>query len=67
MAETNKVDKIKLPAEMLQRLKDMDASIAESERGIEVMKRLGTDVSKLQEQINWAKEVRKTLLENFGE
>jgi hypothetical protein len=67
MAETTAVNKIKLPPEMFQRLKDMEASIAESERGIEVMKRLGTDVSKLEEQITWAKEVRKTLLENFGD
>ncbi len=67
MAETKLPAKITLPPEMLQRLKDMDSSIAESERGIAVMKRLGTDVSKLEEQVNWAKEVRKTLLENFGD
>lgn len=56
----------KLPPEVLQNLRDMDKTIAEAEKGIKSLKSLKMDVSALTGQIEWAKEVQKTLLRDFG-
>lgn len=66
MANNTTTPTIKLPEDSKKRLEELDGNIAEAERGIAVLKKLGMDVKQLESQIKWAKEVRLTLLESFG-
>jgi len=56
---------VKLPPEMKSRLMDATVDIERAEHGLEVMAKLGMDVRELKEKVEWAKTVRKTLLEEF--
>jgi len=56
----------KLPAEMKARLETTNTDIEKAQKAIEVMKSLGMDVSEMQDKLNWAKQVRETLLKEFG-
>lgn len=66
MANKNTKRIIKLPPETIQRMEEAESRFAEADHAIEVMKKLGMDTSKLEEKMTWAKEVRKTLLKEFG-
>jgi hypothetical protein len=66
MVETNTITPLKLPDEVRKQLESLDTNIATAEQGIETLKKLGQDVSQLEGQIKWAKEVRTTLLQNFS-
>ncbi len=54
-----------LPKEMVERMEKTGDDIDRAENGIAVMKRIGMDTRELEEKIEWVKNVRKTLLEEF--
>lgn len=66
MADKTPATTLKLPDDVKKRLVELEANLAESQKGVDVMKKLGMDVSKIEDQLVWAKEVRQTLLDQFG-
>lgn len=52
---------------MQTQLEGMDASITQVEKAIETMKTLGMDTRDIEEKLTWSKEVRETLLKQFGQ
>jgi hypothetical protein len=56
----------KLPAEMKSRLDTANTDIEKAQKAIDVMKSLGMDVTEMQDKLNWAKQVRTTLIKEFG-
>lgn len=57
---------VKLPAETVIALKEMQATVARAQHDLEVLQRLGLDVHELQAKLTWAEEARKTLLSEFS-
>jgi hypothetical protein len=66
MAENVIRPAIKLPPEMKTRLTNLEGEIASAEAGMASLKRMGLDTTMLEERLEWAKMVRKTLLTDFG-
>ena len=66
MADSTPSSKIVLPAEITDRLKNMEDQISQAEQGTAAMKKLGLDTSDIDDKITWAKEVRETLLREFS-
>ncbi len=61
----NNRPRIKLPADVAQRLKDAEADIDKSYHEIEVMNSLGMDTTSLKERLDWASQARKIILREF--
>lgn len=56
---------IKIPADVQQRLKDMQADINRARSDIAALKKIGLDTHVIEDKLTWADEARKTLLEHF--
>lgn len=65
MAQNKKPKSITLPPEMKDHLESLGSDIEKSEASIEVLQRLGMDTKAIEEKLDWAKDVRKTLLSEF--
>lgn len=62
-----KVDTIiKLPDGMANDLKKLEGDLEKADHAIEVLKKLGMETGPLEEKLSWSKNVRKTLLDEFG-
>ena len=59
------VPDIKLSAAQQAELKNLNPMISEARRSLNALKRLGMNVSVLEEKLNWADEVNKVLEEDF--
>jgi len=57
---------LRLPEDTKRRLVDLEGTIKRTEEALATMKKLGMDVSVLEERLEWAKTVRETLLKEFG-
>lgn len=57
---------VKLPADIKQQLTDQGAFVETAQRQIAALKKLGIDTQTLEDKLEWAEEVRKTLLSEFG-
>jgi hypothetical protein len=66
MAKDNVNQGIKLPLEMKAQLERLDADIRGAENGLNALRKLGMDVGLLQDRLNFAKEARKVLLDEFS-
>lgn len=60
------LDTFKLPAAVTEQLKAMQRDMTRAENTIKSLSKLGMDVTKIQEQLDWAKEMRDTLLKDFS-
>ncbi|NVM22319.1 MAG: hypothetical protein HWN68_11135 [Desulfobacterales bacterium] len=58
---------IKLTPEAKARLAGQERDLKWARDSIEVLKRLGMDVTPLEEKLTWAEDVRKTLIVEFGD
>ncbi|GAI81297.1 unnamed protein product [marine sediment metagenome] len=56
---------LKLPPETKTRLETMRADVKRARHAIKVMEELGLDVLEIKEKLDWADNVRKTLLREF--
>lgn len=65
MAEEKLEPVLKLPANMKIRLETMRSDVKRARHGIKVMKELGIDTVDIEEKLDWADTVRKTLLKEF--
>lgn len=65
MAETVKPKAFQLPADARARLTAMESDLEASKKAIEVLRKLGMNVSELDEKITWAEETRNVLLREF--
>ena len=59
------VPDIKLSAAQQQDLKNLDPLVTEARRSLKALRRLGLNVSVLEEKLDWADEVKKVLGEEF--
>lgn len=66
MAEERNVPVVKLPAEVKARLHNMDKEISGARRGIAALKEMGMETRALEDRLEWAEGVRKTLLKEFS-
>lgn len=65
MAETVKSKSLKLPPDVRAKLASMEGDMEASKKAIESLRKLGMDVSELEDKITWAEETRKLLLTEF--
>jgi hypothetical protein len=63
--EGQNIPDFKLDPALRQRLTDLSPSIEKAKHGMDVMKKLGMDVRSIEDKIQWAEKVRKTLLESY--
>lgn len=54
-----------MPPEMQKRLNDLKTQINTARISMEALKKIGMDVSMIEEKLQWAEETRKTLLSTF--
>uniref|UniRef100_A0A6H1ZNV6 Uncharacterized protein n=1 Tax=viral metagenome TaxID=1070528 RepID=A0A6H1ZNV6_9ZZZZ len=55
----------KLPEDMKKRMETANVDMDKAQKAIDTMKSLGMDVKEMQEKLDWAKQVRETLLKEF--
>jgi len=60
------MEQIKLSKEDIERLKELDPLIQHAKEEIDRAKRVGIDVSDLEEQLNEAVKLRDMLLKEYG-
>jgi hypothetical protein len=65
MAEEKAAPIVKLPPEVQARLGNLKKEIEGARRGIEALKNMGMDTRALEDRLEWAEGVRKTLLNEF--
>lgn len=65
MAKTDTQNLMKLPADIREKLEKLTPDIAEAESAVNALKKLGVDVRQIEDKLNWAIEVRETLLKEF--
>lgn len=65
MAETPDRDRLKLPAAVVKDLRRKEVDIVQVRRELQHLKKLGLETKMLEEKLDWAEEVRKTLLKEF--
>jgi hypothetical protein len=51
---------------MKARMETANTDIEKAQKAIDVMKSLGMDVKEMQDKIDWARQVRETLLKEFS-
>lgn len=66
MAEEREAPVVKLPAEVKVKLDKMSTEISGARRGIAALKHMGMETRALEDKLEWAEEVRKTLLKEFS-
>lgn len=57
---------VKLPAEVKAKLGTMERDISGARRGIAALKEMGMETRALEDRLEWAEGVRKTLLKEFS-
>jgi hypothetical protein len=67
MANEKSKAAFKLPPEMIKSLKEDKDKIDAAEKQMEALEKLGMDMREPRERLAWAKNVRKTLLEEFSD
>ena len=67
MAEKRANNIIRLSPEAKTRLAGQKRDIEGARAALETLKKLGMDVTPIEEKLAWAEDVRKTLLTEFGE
>jgi len=65
MPEKKEREVLKIPPEMRARMENMRADIKKARYGIKVMKNMGMDVTDIESKLEWAENVRSTMLEEF--
>jgi len=55
-----------MPEAMKKQLTDLQAQIGSARTSIEALRKIGMDVSMIEEKLEWAEETRKTLLTTFA-
>ena len=66
MAEEKAAPVVKLPDEVKMRLAAVAKEIAAARRAIEALKNMGMETRALEDKLEWAEGVRKTLLSEFS-
>ena len=57
----------KLPPDTRARLEGMAARGKEAKRMLGILKKLGLDVTDMEEKLTWAEDIRKVMLTEFSE
>lgn len=55
-----------MPEVMKKQLTDLQTQITSARTSIEALRKIGMDVSMIEEKLEWAEETRKTLLTTFA-
>lgn len=55
-----------MPEAMKKQLTDLQTQITSARTSIEALRKIGMDVSMIEEKLIWAEETRKTLLTTFA-
>jgi hypothetical protein len=55
-----------MPDAMKKQLTDLQTQISSARTSIEALRKIGMDVSMIEEKLVWAEETRKTLLTTFA-
>jgi hypothetical protein len=66
MVEKKTPDPLTLTPEMKSRLNLMTEDVNKARHAIEVLKGLGMETKAIEDKLEWAEQVRKTLLAEFG-
>lgn len=66
MPDNSPNDLFKLSPDIRQKLEDMVKDIEAAKSAIQTLQKLGIDTRVLEDKLNWAAEVRETLLKEFG-
>lgn len=66
MAEEKDVPVLKLPPEVKARLGNMEKDISGARKGIAALKHMGMETRALEDRLEWAEGVRRTLLKEFS-
>ncbi len=67
MADTsNTAPLVKLPAEAVQKIRDMQVDIDKAKRAIEALRDLGLVTKDLEDKLAWAEKARDVLLKQFS-
>lgn len=66
MAEKIPRPAIKLTVEMKARLAGTEPDIERAQHAIDVLKKIGMDVTELEDKLRWAAETKDILLKEFG-
>jgi len=66
MADRKVEPLFKLPPETVRKLTSAKDDIEKSRRALVSMKEMGMDVKDLEDRLNWAEGVQKTLLRDFA-
>lgn len=56
---------IKLPAKIAKSLRMQEVDVVRARKDIATLKKMGLKTEELEDRLNWAEEVRKTLLKEF--
>ncbi len=65
MAEKKIPEGFKMPVEMEKHLRDLTDQLSTARVSLEALKKIGMDVSMIEEKLEWAEETRRTLLSTF--
>lgn len=65
MPEETIPEKVKIPPEVIKRLKDLTANFASTRKQMKSLNKLGISTKELEDKLDWAELARKTLLEDF--
>ncbi len=66
MAEEPIAPSVKLPEEVAKTLREQEAHVVRARRDIQTLKKLGLETKMLEDKLDWAEEVRRTLLSEFS-
>ena len=55
-----------MPEAMKKQLIDLQTQITSARASVEALRKIGMDVSMIEEKLEWAEETRKTLLTTFA-
>ena len=56
----------KLPEDVRTRLANLEEDVAKTKAAIETLKKIGIDVTEIEEKLKWAEETRQILLKEFA-
>jgi hypothetical protein len=58
---------VDLRREAAENLNKIEADLAEAEKDLDALEKIGMDVTRLRERVEWAKNARKIIMERFTE
>lgn len=65
MATREKRQRVVLPPDIAERLKNLGPDFEESKRQMAALRKMGLDTRDLEEKLEWAETAQKVLLEDF--